>query len=184
MIIQRLYIHSLLLSAALLTAACAQQEQPTINTAEASSNPENERAPISPSKSPPMSAKDMCVLDGGAEVKAPAPKGLFFGGMQFSERDIEEATPGFDQFSNAPIVHIRFTEFGAGRLAALTKSSVGKVIPVYFDGKLLECPRVNEAILGGQLQMAGNFTSEQANELAIRLSPKMRREIPIESTKK
>lgn len=80
-----------------------------------------------------------------------------------------DAQQGFDQQSNAPIVNIRFNGQGGRKFARVTQENTGKPFAMILDGVVLSAPNINEPILGGQAQIAGNFTVDSANELAIAL---------------
>jgi preprotein translocase subunit SecD len=80
-----------------------------------------------------------------------------------------DATQGFDQQTNAPIVNIRFDGQGGRRFARVTQDNTGKPFAMILDGVVLSAPNINEPILGGQAQISGNFTVDSANELAIAL---------------
>ncbi len=80
-----------------------------------------------------------------------------------------DASQGFDQQSNAPIVNIRFDGQGGRKFARTTQENTGKPFAMILDGVVLSAPNINEPILGGQAQISGNFTVESANELAIAL---------------
>jgi preprotein translocase subunit SecD len=80
-----------------------------------------------------------------------------------------DATQGFDQQSNAPIVNIRFDGQGGRKFARVTQDNTGKPFAMILDGVVLSAPNINEPILGGQAQISGNFTVDSANDLAIAL---------------
>ncbi len=80
-----------------------------------------------------------------------------------------DASQGFDQQSNAPIVNIRFDGQGGRKFARTTQENTGKPFAMILDGVVLSAPNINEPILGGQAQISGNFTVDSANELAIAL---------------
>jgi preprotein translocase subunit SecD len=46
---------------------------------------------------------------------------------------------------------------------------VGRLLAIVLDNKVISAPRVQTAILGGQGQISGRFTVEQANNLAVLL---------------
>src|SRR5262249_54453585 len=48
--------------------------------------------------------------------------------------------------------------------------NVGKVVAIALDQAVVEAPRVNEPILGGNAVITGSFTTAQANTLAIQLN--------------
>ena len=80
-----------------------------------------------------------------------------------------DATQGFDQTSNAPVVNIRFDNAGARRFGRVTQQNVNKPFAIILDDVILSAPNINEPILGGQAQIMGSFTVESANELAVQL---------------
>ncbi|MDE2303726.1 MAG: protein translocase subunit SecD [Sphingomonadales bacterium] len=82
---------------------------------------------------------------------------------------LTDATQGFDQRTNSPIVSITFDATGGAKFAKLTTENVGKPFAIILDGKVLSAPNINEPILGGSAQISGGFTVESANELAISL---------------
>lgn len=86
---------------------------------------------------------------------------------------VVSATAGFDDYSEQPVVYIGFDERGAAQLARLTTEHVGQQMAVVLDDEILMAPVIHEPILGGQLQVAGGFTTESASELAIILSSGM-----------
>jgi len=80
-----------------------------------------------------------------------------------------DAQPGFDQRNGEPIVSFRFNSIGARKFAEATQQNVGKPFAIILDGKVISAPVIREPILGGTGQISGNFTVEQANDLAILL---------------
>ena len=80
-----------------------------------------------------------------------------------------DAQPGFDQRNGEPIVSFRFNSTGARKFAEATQQNVGKPFAIILDSKVISAPVIREPILGGTGQISGNFTVEQANDLAILL---------------
>ncbi|WP_095011905.1 protein translocase subunit SecD [Tsuneonella mangrovi] len=83
--------------------------------------------------------------------------------------NLTNAQQGFDQQTNEPVVNITFDQQGADKFARLTTENVNKPFAIILDGKVLSAPNINEPIRGGQAQIAGGFTVDSANELAIAL---------------
>ena len=83
--------------------------------------------------------------------------------------DLTGATPGFNQQSGQPVVNFQFNIRGGQRFAQVTSENVGKPFAIVLDNKVISAPRINEPITGGSGQISGNFTVEQANDLAILL---------------
>lgn len=78
---------------------------------------------------------------------------------------ITDAKDGFDQY-NKPDVGMSMNADGARRWAQLTKQNIGKSIAIVLDGYVYSAPNVNGEITGGNSQISGHFTSEQAKDLA------------------
>lgn len=83
--------------------------------------------------------------------------------------NLVDAQAGFDQQTNEPIVSFRFDTKGAQRFGQATQQNVGLPFAIVLDDQVISAPRINEPILGGSGQISGNFTVEEANNLAILL---------------
>ncbi len=79
------------------------------------------------------------------------------------------AQAGVDPNTNQNVVNITFDAQGGAKFAKLTTDNVGKPFAIILDGKVLSAPNINEPIIGGRAQIAGSFTPETANQLAIAL---------------
>jgi preprotein translocase subunit SecD len=86
-----------------------------------------------------------------------------------SGADLTDAQPGFDQRTSEPIVTFRFNNKGAREFAHVTQQSVGRPFAIVLDNEVISAPVIREPILGGSGQISGNFTVQQANDLAILL---------------
>lgn len=84
-------------------------------------------------------------------------------------RDLVDARPAFDVRTNEPIINFRFTADGARRFAQLTQENVGKPFAIVLDNEVLSAPIIREPILGGSGQISGNFTVEDAFNMAVLL---------------
>ena len=80
-----------------------------------------------------------------------------------------DAQPGFDQRTNEPIVTFRFDTQGGKRFGVTTQQNVGRPFAIVLDNEVISAPVIREPILGGTGQISGNFTVEEANDLAILL---------------
>lgn len=86
-----------------------------------------------------------------------------------SGRDLVDAQAGFDARTSAPVVNFRFNAGGARRFGQVTQENVGRALAIVFDNDVLSAPVIREPILGGSGQISGNFTVEDANNMAILL---------------
>lgn len=66
------------------------------------------------------------------------------------------------------VVSLTMTTDGVQKFADATTNAYqnGESIAIYYDGKIISAPNVNEPILGGEAQITGNFTSDEAEQLA------------------
>ncbi|QWG16242.1 protein translocase subunit SecD [Bradyrhizobium sediminis] len=83
--------------------------------------------------------------------------------------DLTDAQPGFDQRNGQPIVSFKFNTSGSRKFAQATTEHVKEPFAIVLDGKVISAPVIQEPITGGQGQISGNFTVQQANDLAILL---------------
>ncbi|HEY0235351.1 MAG TPA: protein translocase subunit SecD [Afipia sp.] len=83
--------------------------------------------------------------------------------------DLTDAQPGFDQRSGQPIVSFRFNTSGARKFAVATTENIKQPFAIVLDNEVISAPIIQEPITGGSGQISGNFTVQQANDLAILL---------------
>src|SRR6202050_1708238 len=83
--------------------------------------------------------------------------------------DLIDAQPSFDQRTSEPVVTFRFNSNGPRKCAEATQQNVGKPFAIVLDNQVVSAPVIQEPILGGSGQITGNFTVQQANDLAILL---------------
>lgn len=86
-----------------------------------------------------------------------------------SGESLVDAQPGFDQRTSEPIVTFRFDTSGARRFGKATQENVGRPFAIVLDNKVISAPVIREPILGGTGQISGNFTVQEANDLAVLL---------------
>ncbi len=60
-----------------------------------------------------------------------------------------EASQGFDQQRNAPIVNFTFNSEGGSKFARITQQFTGQRFAVIIDNVVISAPRINTPILGG-----------------------------------
>ncbi|ACB94644.1 protein translocase subunit SecD [Beijerinckia indica] len=83
--------------------------------------------------------------------------------------DLTDAQPGFDSRTQEPVVNFRFNIRGGQKFGEVTAANVGRPFAIVLDGKVISAPRIKGPITGGQGEISGSFTVEQANNLAILL---------------
>lgn len=80
--------------------------------------------------------------------------------------DVADARPGFDQL-NQSYVSLNFNARGAGIFERVTAENVGKRMAIVLDGKVYSAPVIRERIGGGRASISGNFSTTEAQDLAI-----------------
>ncbi|MGB5864396.1 MAG: protein translocase subunit SecD [Sulfitobacter sp.] len=83
---------------------------------------------------------------------------------------LEQAAAAFAPDTGMPMVTFGFDRQGATAFADITAANVGRQFAVVLDGKVLTAPVIQQAIPGGNGQITGNFTAEEAQTLSVLLT--------------
>ncbi len=86
--------------------------------------------------------------------------------IMVSGETLVDSQASFDQY-NQPSVSFRFDATGARKFGEATRNNVGKAFAIVLDNKVISFPRISEPILGGNGQITGSFTTQQAKDLAL-----------------
>lgn len=81
---------------------------------------------------------------------------------------LTNATASFDQNGN-PVVSFRLDSRGADRFCRVSRDNVGKPFAIVLDKEIISAPVLREPICGGQGQISGGFSVQEANDLALLL---------------
>lgn len=84
--------------------------------------------------------------------------------------DLKSADVVFDQNSGKPAVSIVFNEEGAKKFEEITGKNVGKALAIVLDNNVVSAPVVQEKISGGQAQISGSFSLDEAKQLEAQLN--------------
>ena len=77
------------------------------------------------------------------------------------------AKSGQDDMGNKEYsVELNLTKLGTKKFATATQNNIGKQIAIIYDGETISSPVVQSAITGGQAYITGDFTYEEADNLA------------------
>jgi SecD/SecF fusion protein len=79
---------------------------------------------------------------------------------------ITDASSDFGQYSGYATVNMQMDPDGSNTWARLTEQNTGRCIAIVLDGYVCSAPRVNGKIPGGRSEITGNFTVEEAKDLA------------------
>ncbi|MFZ5942035.1 MAG: protein translocase subunit SecDF [Bacteroidota bacterium] len=100
-----------------------------------------------------------------------------------SGKYVTEAREDVDQMTGEYEVSMSMNAEGAKKWANLTRENVGKSIAIVLDGLVYSAPNVREEIKGGSSSISGNFTQNDATDLAnILKSGKMPARARVESS--
>ncbi len=94
------------------------------------------------------------------------------GGWQETElsgRHLKKAEVQFDQ-QGSPQIAIEFNSDGAKVFADLTKKNLSKPLAIFLDEELISAPTVQSEITDGKAVITGQFSIEEAKNLAIQLN--------------
>jgi preprotein translocase subunit SecD len=96
---------------------------------------------------------------------------FLLGGADIVGTDITDATAGIPQGDTAWVVNLEFSSKAADTFYQVTQELSQKTPPqnafaIVLDGRVMSFPEVNEPIPGGRAQITGNFTQQEAQDLA------------------
>ena len=83
--------------------------------------------------------------------------------------DLESANVGRDPVTGEYIIGFTLSERGGEIFGDHTSSNIGSYLAIVLDGLVISAPVIRDAIPNGQGQISGNFTSDSANQLALKL---------------
>ena len=93
---------------------------------------------------------------------------------------ITAATSEFDQMQGGNYVSMTMKPDAARQWARITAANINKSVAIVLDDQVYSAPRVNQAIEGGRSQITGNFTTDEAKDLAnVLKSGKMAAKVDI-----
>lgn len=84
-------------------------------------------------------------------------------------RDLESADVSFDQLGR-PQISFSLNRSGQELFAEITKNNIGKQLAITLDGEVQSAPTIQSAIPGGQGQITGSYTLEEAKSFATLLN--------------
>lgn len=87
-----------------------------------------------------------------------------------SGNNIESATARESEYSASYEIDLVFNKEGSRDFARITKANVGRNLAIELDDFVYSAPTVNSEITGGQGVVSGNFSKEEAEDLAKILS--------------
>jgi preprotein translocase subunit SecD len=79
--------------------------------------------------------------------------------------DLQSATVIFDNQTGKPAISLQFTTNGGTKFADITSRNIGKPVIIFLDNQILSQPVVQEKITGGNAQITGSFTIDEAKNI-------------------
>ncbi len=105
---------------------------------------------------------DKLVSENGEELKVSKR-------IVMSGENLIDAQPNFNNQSSQPTVSFTLDRLGAQKFGRTTTDNVGKRLAIILDGKIISAPSINEPIISGSGIISGNFTFQEATDLALLL---------------
>jgi preprotein translocase subunit SecD/SecD/SecF fusion protein len=94
---------------------------------------------------------------------------VVFSNVSVDGSDLDNAQAGTDPQSGQWVINFTLNSLGAREFADVTTANVGKPFAIILDGKIIMAPNIREPITGGAGQITGNYTAQQATDLALLL---------------
>ena len=105
---------------------------------------------------------DVRVLSGGDGLRYYVQRKI-----EVSGEHLSDASPGFD--NGRPVVNFTFDGVGAIAFGNTTSAHVNRRLAVVLDHEVISAPVIREAITGGSGVISGDFTPQEAFDLALLL---------------
>ncbi len=86
------------------------------------------------------------------------------------QTDLKSASVITNQPAGKPRIQITLTDAGAKRFAKVTHQNIGKRLAIIIDGRLYSAPTIKTEIRDGKAQITGNFSEQEANDLAAKIN--------------
>lgn len=80
---------------------------------------------------------------------------------------LTDSQPTFED--GRPVVSFRFDTLGGKRFGDATSENVGRLLAIVLDDKVISAPQIRQPILGGSGVITGQFTVQEAQDLALLL---------------
>lgn len=87
-----------------------------------------------------------------------------------SGKHLERSDIVFDPNTNSPQISLQFDDEGKQLFAEITRRNIGQPLAIFLDGVPISSPVVQQEITAGEAVITGNFTIDEAKELAQRLN--------------
>ena len=86
-----------------------------------------------------------------------------------SGENLVDAQPNINNQNNEPTVSFTLDRLGAQKFGRAPNDNVGKRLAIILDGAIVSAPSINEPITSGNGMISGNFSFQEATDLALLL---------------
>ena len=86
-----------------------------------------------------------------------------------SGENLIDAQPSIQNQQNEPTVSFTLDRLGAQKFGRATTDNVGRRLAIVLDDQIISAPNINEPITSGNGMISGNFTFQEATDLALLL---------------
>lgn len=107
-------------------------------------------------------------LEGSLVTRDEEGRYFLLGAVLVGGKELVDAKTQYDNLGRA-VVSISFSSEGAKLFDKATADNVGRQVAIVLDGIVISAPVVQERITGGNAQISGRFTPQEASRLAIML---------------
>lgn len=91
-------------------------------------------------------------------------------GKQLKKASADIQQTGNNGLGRQVIVRLQFDDEGTKLFSEITSANIGKQVAIFLDGEIISAPTVQSAITDGEAIISGNFTADEAKNLATRLN--------------
>ncbi len=143
------------------------ESEPLINTDELQIQGEGEDAKLVDKDGNPIDVEKL-----QAQLDAQKTEGAYpgFKMTKLTGQHLKQAQLQYDPSTGMPIISLEFNDEGKKLFADITERNIGKPVGIFLDGQPISTPRVNERIGEGRAVITGDFTIDEAKQLARRLN--------------
>ncbi len=130
-------------------------------------------APVTPTLQPTLAPSASITTTGGVTTTNPvtttAPVSATVYRTVMTGKYLQSASVAFQQTTNQPYIQFTLTSDGAKIFGDYTNKNVGKYLAIALDKKIISSPVIKSAITEGSGIIEGQFTLQEAQNLAIQL---------------
>jgi preprotein translocase subunit SecD len=93
--------------------------------------------------------------------------------------EVKVADARIDPQTKQSIIFVKLTEESKRLIAEMTQKNVGKATEFRVDGRVLMKPVIREPLLAGVFEISGNFSLNDAKDIAKRMSSGTKIEVEV-----